>query len=283
MPYLSVIIPSLNEEVCLPKLLSDLNQQTATDFEVIVVDGKSTDQTPSLVKNHERPYPLTFIQTSKRNVSYQRNLGATKARGQVLVFFDADTQIPKNYLAKIKAAFETKNPHYLTTFIQTHSSKAQDKFYASFINFAFETGRILKFPLVFGAMQAIKKTIFTDIGGYDERTTFAEDSQLFQKAMAFHYKEYLVLKTPRYYFSLRRFHHDGSFETTLQYFKLNLSVLTKGFHGTHPQYTMGGHLYNVNKQPQNLKIFDELLQRVKSAGKQQSVSIKKLFFEIFGE
>lgn len=283
MPHLSIIIPCLNEEVSLPLLLSDLDHQTTTDFEVIIVDGKSTDNTPAIVKAHQAPYPLKLIQTSTRNVSYQRNLGAKKAHGRVLIFFDADTQIPKNYLAKIKTTFTTKNPHYLTTYIQTHSSKTQDKFYASFINFAFEAGRILKFPLAFGAMQAIKKSIFTDIGGYDEHTTFAEDSQLFQKAMAYHYKEYLVLKTPRYYFSLRRFDHDGSLETTLQYFRLNLSVLTKGYHGNHPQYAMGGHLYSKQKRPQHLKIFEELQRRIKTAGKQQSASIKQLFFEIFGE
>ena len=44
-PFFSIIIPTLNEEKYLPLLLSDLEHQLFTDFEVIVVDGKSADKT----------------------------------------------------------------------------------------------------------------------------------------------------------------------------------------------------------------------------------------------
>ena len=44
-PFFSIIIPTLNEEKYLPHLLADLAKQTFQDFEVIVIDGQSTDQT----------------------------------------------------------------------------------------------------------------------------------------------------------------------------------------------------------------------------------------------
>jgi len=50
-PFFSIVIPTLNEEKCLPRLLDDLTQQKEKDFEVIVIDGRSDDQTVKKAKN----------------------------------------------------------------------------------------------------------------------------------------------------------------------------------------------------------------------------------------
>lgn len=99
-PYFSVIIPCLNEQYFLPKILINLRAQTFTNFEVIIVDGNSEDKTVKIATKFKDDYPLHIYSTKTRNVSFQRNLGAKKAHGKILIFFDADTQIPKNYLKK---------------------------------------------------------------------------------------------------------------------------------------------------------------------------------------
>lgn len=282
MPYFSIIIPTLNEEQYLPRLLKNLNQQTMTDFEVFVVDGQSDDHTPACVTNFPNRYPLTLLSTSKRNVSHQRNIGAKKSDSKILVFFDADTQIPKNYLEKIQAAFEVKRPHFLTTYSKADSRKPADQLVSAFSNFGFEMGRVLKAPLCYGSMMAIKKAVFEDIGGFDEITSFGEDSQLFQTAIDWNYK-YIVLPNPRYILSLRRYRAEGTLETIYQYIRLNISLSLKGYHGEHPKYDMGGKTYQKQTHQNFVRRFDRLFSKMQQASKEQVSSVKEFFNQLFPE
>ena len=239
-PYFSIIIPCLNEEHYVPNLLKNLNSQTFKDFEVIVVDGNSEDKTAEVTKKFPSKYPLHLFSTSTRSVSYQRNLGAQKAKGDVFIFFDADTQIPKNYLNLIAKAFKTKHPHFLTTYITVDSTKSSEKMYASLSNLIFETGKMIKSPLAYGSMQAVKKGAFFDVGGYDIKTKYGEDGQLFQKLYNFNYK-YLILKKPCYIFSLRRYRSKGTLSSVIKQLRLNFNVLKNGYHAPlAEEYKMGG-------------------------------------------
>lgn len=283
-PYFSIIIPCLNEEKYLPKLLSNLNSQTFSDFEVIVVDGHSTDKTAQEVNSFPAKYPLKLISTPTRNVAYQRNLGAKKSHGQVLIFFDADTQIPKNYLKRINLAFRKHHPHFLTTYIQVDSLNPSEKLFAVFSNLIIEAGKLFKTPFSFGAMQAVKKGAFFDVGGYDINTKFAEDSQLFQKLYEYHY-HYLILPKPCYIFSLRRFRSEGILKSFIQSLQLNFNILLNGYHvPLKVRYEMGGHLYRdaKTKHPSSPAIFEPLITKLTHpATPQQSHRIQTLLNRFF--
>jgi glycosyltransferase involved in cell wall biosynthesis len=276
LPYFSVIIPCLNEEKYLPLLLKDLSRQTDRDFEVFVVDGQSDDKTPDIVASFKTNYPLGLISTSTRNVSHQRNLGAKKSSGQVLVFFDADTQIPKNYLEKIHHTFDTKRPHFLNTYMKVDSAKATDQWFPTGNNILTEIGRIIKYPLAFGAAMMIKRSAFEDIGGFDEKTKFGEDSQLFQTALEYNYK-YLILASPKYTFSLRRLRAEGAFDTMHQYTKLVLSVLIDGRHDIKVDYPMGGHVHNIKSGDQIItRRMEKFISQLNKNSKTQSKKITLL-------
>ena len=76
-PFFSIVIPALNEEHYLPRLLLDLSKQTFQDFEVILVDAKSDDDTIGMAKQFEKKFgTLTILNSDKRNVAHQRNLGS---------------------------------------------------------------------------------------------------------------------------------------------------------------------------------------------------------------
>lgn len=94
----SIIIPALNEETYLPLLLADLCLQTGVNFEVIVVDGGSTDQTRSRLQDYQKKLTLRLIRSPRANVGYQRNLGAQKARYSWLLFLDADLRLQADFL-----------------------------------------------------------------------------------------------------------------------------------------------------------------------------------------
>ena len=108
-PFFSIIIPALNEEKYLPRLLADLSQQTIKDFEVIIVDGQSTDQTVSRCQTYKDKLPSLEILTSPvRNVSVQRNQGGFAASGQYLVFNDADNRLPEYFLEGLRYQLRVK-------------------------------------------------------------------------------------------------------------------------------------------------------------------------------
>ena len=95
---ISVVIPVLNEEKALPFCLKDLQRQEA-DFEIIVVDGGSSDRTLAIAREHNTVKPIS----SERGRARQMNAGAELASGEWLVFLHADTQLPDNALADIEA------------------------------------------------------------------------------------------------------------------------------------------------------------------------------------
>lgn len=90
---ISVIIPTLNEESALPDTLASLFRQ-AGEFEVILVDGGSTDRTLEIAAGDTR---IKVIHADKGRAR-QMNAGAAVARGEWLLFLHADTQLPDNAL-----------------------------------------------------------------------------------------------------------------------------------------------------------------------------------------
>ena len=96
LPYLSVIIPTLNEEAHIEETI--LNARSP-DAEIIVVDGGSGDRT---AERAERAGAVVI--KGRRGRALQQNRGAAAARGSVLLFLHADTLLPKDYVAQV---FET--------------------------------------------------------------------------------------------------------------------------------------------------------------------------------
>ena len=91
----SIIIPALNEAKCISKTLISLQKQTAP-FEVIVVDGGSEDDTIAVSSKYAR------VLTSERGRANQMNAGAKIAKGDLLLFLHADTQLPVDALKLIR-------------------------------------------------------------------------------------------------------------------------------------------------------------------------------------
>ncbi len=96
---ISVIIPVLNEEEALPKLLKYLFPLTNSTTEVIVVDGGSTDQTLEKIKD----YPIQLL-NSEAGRAVQMNTGAAVATGDVLYFLHSDTTPPTTFMEDISEA-----------------------------------------------------------------------------------------------------------------------------------------------------------------------------------
>ncbi|PSQ97330.1 MAG: glycosyl transferase [Bacteroidetes bacterium SW_9_63_38] len=100
-PLVSIIIPTLNEASVLPSTLATLQQQPEP-FEILVVDGGSTDATTA----RARAAGATVID-APRGRGPQLNGGAEHARADLLLFLHADTQLPPNGLTLVRSALTT--------------------------------------------------------------------------------------------------------------------------------------------------------------------------------
>lgn len=94
---ISLIIPVLNERKALPALLDHLRSQPG-NFELIVVDGGSTDGTLEIARACSH---VTLV-TSRRGRGVQMNAGARIARGDVLLFLHADTRLPPAAIVRLQ-------------------------------------------------------------------------------------------------------------------------------------------------------------------------------------
>jgi len=98
----SVIVPTWNEANYLPALLASLTNQTRAPLEIVVADSGSTDGTQNLAEARG----AFVVEGERRGPGEGRNRGARAARGEVLVFIDADCIAPPNLLEAILAAVD---------------------------------------------------------------------------------------------------------------------------------------------------------------------------------
>jgi glycosyltransferase involved in cell wall biosynthesis len=96
----SVVIPALDEAAYLPRTLSSFaRQDAAVAFEVIVVDGGSTDGTREIA----REFGVRLVDAPGSGIGAARHVGAQHAAGEWLAFVDADTRVRENYLTAMLA------------------------------------------------------------------------------------------------------------------------------------------------------------------------------------
>ena len=128
-PNLSVIIPTLNEQDCLPALLTHINAQKEVSLEIIIADGGSTDET----LNRCRPFKPVIVQAPRGRAS-QLNAGFRRSTGNDVLFLHADSRIKDADLLRnalsywhntlAKADQDTVAGHFPLKFIRTNSSNS---------------------------------------------------------------------------------------------------------------------------------------------------------------
>jgi glycogen synthase len=97
LPTVSLIIPTYNRKDMLRDTLKSLAQQTYPNFEVIVVDDGSTDETPEIVEE-VFPFTLRYFRQSNQGATAARNLAARQSRADILAFLDDDILLDPDYL-----------------------------------------------------------------------------------------------------------------------------------------------------------------------------------------
>lgn len=268
--YFSVIIPTLNEEKYLPKLLGDLTKQGSDIFEVIVVDGNSDDETKKNSKLFSKKLNLSFYDNLKRNVAYQRNLGASKAGGEYLIFLDADTRIKPNFIKKLKLEIEKKKGLLFLPALIPEKNNYQDKLMFNITNSLVDLSQKIGKPFSSGGSMIVQKEFFKIIGGFNEKLFISEDHELIQRAFKYGVNAKLLMNV-KIKFCIRRMEKEGRLKYLLKYLVAAVETFNKG--GIEKKifnYEMGGagyiHLKSKNKPIDTIlqEYFKKMTLQVKS-------------------
>jgi len=101
-PFMTVVIPALNEESVLGRCLESLAAQKCDfTYEVLVVDNGSSDNTAEVA----RRYGARVIREERRGIGHARSTGFAQARGTIVASTDADTIVPREWLARFAGVF----------------------------------------------------------------------------------------------------------------------------------------------------------------------------------
>ena len=170
---LTIIIPAFNEEAYLPSTLDSIHAAaTHTDAEVdiIVVDNNSVDDTAAVARSKG----ATVVHEPVQGIARARNAGAGHAEGDVLVFVDADVQLPPTLLEEIHATMSDPVCIGGAVDVEYQPKRRSMRVYL-------HVWRLLArlMGMAQGATQFCCKSAFDEVGGYDEKAWIGEDVDFF--------------------------------------------------------------------------------------------------------
>jgi glycosyltransferase involved in cell wall biosynthesis len=177
-PKISVVIPTLNEEKYIEKTLLSLKAQTIkVPYEIIVVDSNSKDRTVEIA----RKYADKVIITKRKGIAVGRNVGAKYARGEILVFVDADTVLLPNVLEKAYNEIRKRDVSLVSCpIVPMTPSLLIHLMYRVYNQFSISS---IKFgrPQISGMFMVTKRKIFDSVGGFNENLKILEDFDFSEK------------------------------------------------------------------------------------------------------
>lgn len=172
--FASIIIPSYNQAESLNKLLLELSQIVDKNWEVIVVDDGSVDQTRLIINNFQSTtLNLRYLRQEHLGPASARNLGAKKAKGEYLIFFDVDVLPHKKSLFFLKK-YLIKHPEiYVVSGMWSKTQKSKSFFsqYKALRDWCFFFHESRKKGLYYFTprVAAIKRSLFLKIGGFNTK------------------------------------------------------------------------------------------------------------------
>lgn len=107
VPFFSIVVPTYNRATLIPDTLRSLQQQSADNYEIIVVDDGSTDNTAEVVEPFTKDSRITYHQKDNAERGAARNYGVTVAKGDYINFFDSDDLALPNHIAEATRAVYT--------------------------------------------------------------------------------------------------------------------------------------------------------------------------------
>lgn len=217
---ISVVIPAYNEEKYLKQCIDSIKQQKSKfNYEIIVVDNNSTDETVKISKE----LGVRVIKEKEQGVGAARNAGTSIANGKYVLHMDADSRLEPEYFEKLMKYFKEHSEvvcvggqyvFYDATIIKNVLRKLT---FFPFLWFAQVFSNFRIGPM--GGCMAFKNAVYKKTEGFNKKLKFGEDSDLCRQLSFF--GKIRVNSKLKCYTSSRRFKFNTKlFVLFLQYLKM---------------------------------------------------------------
>lgn len=218
MKKISIIVPAYNEAEYLPILLESIQKQTFSNWEVIVADANSTDKTVAIAKK----FKARVVQGGLPGRG--RNAGAQAASGDYLLFLDADTKLPEQFLASAISQFKKNRFDIAIPYFYPLSNLRIDQTFFKFKRSLMSMTRE-SYPFTIGAAILITKKLHKKIGGFNESMNLGEDNDYGQRARKL--GKLGIIDSTYVLLSMRRLNKEGRLELFSKYIRHGFSLKLK--------------------------------------------------------
>ena len=121
---ISVIIPTYNNGKFLDKCIESILSQTYCEFELLIINDGSTDNTIDILKYYgQKDKRIKLFNIENNGVSFARNLGISKAKGEYICFIDSDDWVEKDYLSQFVSKIQNSKTLIIQEIFQNRNSK----------------------------------------------------------------------------------------------------------------------------------------------------------------
>ena len=208
-PKVSIIIPTINEGKYLKLCLSSIERQAFKEYEIIVVDGYSKDNTVKIAKE----FKAKVVRQKPSGAGNARNLGVKKSKGEILSFVDADTILPEGYFERLVEDFKDEKVVAVSGPLCPTLRKFKHVFmyYLTTDVIPWLTSKINFFQFQ-GSNMAFRRLSFIKMGGFHPDLKKLEDNELGNRARRF--GKVLWDKNLYIFNNPRRFEKFGYFNQT---------------------------------------------------------------------
>ena len=178
MIKVTIIIPTFNRGYCLAESIQSVLDQNFSDFELIVVDDGSTDNTAEVIKQFSGIHKIRI--KKNQGVSFARNLGIKQARGEWIAFLDSDDLWERDKLAT-QIKWVECNPEYHAVYtdeiwirngVRVNAMKKHRKYSGDIFR------HCLPLCIVSPSSVLLRNQLLSELGGFDESMPVCEDYDL---------------------------------------------------------------------------------------------------------
>lgn len=200
-----MVIPAYNEASYIDRLLDALSKQNFDSFEVIVSDAQSKDGTKEVVDSFKDRLDVKFIEAPPNGPAFGRNQGAQQAKGEWLLFFDADVDLyDADFIGKLVDGAKAKGWSTSSGQLKVSGNSVLGKLghNQGYMNFMART----KHPIMQGYCMLTRREVFEKLNGFNEKLHYGEDNDYAMRAAKFGFG---FVKNAYYIVDPRRYEQEG--------------------------------------------------------------------------